>query len=99
MFGSLFDGQPSFTWSHMKTITNQPSAIPSVRAICNQVGLAIEASVDGGQTWIGVQIERYKVRSSPTVRAYSTCINPAQDAEDYFAELDRRGVKYNRVRV
>lgn len=67
---------------------------PLIRADCTQLGLAVEASIDGGISWRFVQLDRYKVRSSPTVAAYSTCIDPARDRAEYFAELDRRGIAY-----
>lgn len=70
--------------------------VPLIRADCTQVGLSVEASRDNGATWQFVQLTPYQVRRSPTVRAYSTCINPAQDRADYFAELDRRGIEYRR---
>jgi hypothetical protein len=70
---------------------------PMIRTECTQLGLAVEASLDG-KTWITVQLTPYKVRNTPTVRQYSTAINPKQDEVEYFAELDARGVKYSRVR-
>ncbi len=73
--------------------------VPLIRADCTQLGLAVDASRDGGKTWQCVQLNRYTTRQSPTVRAYSTCIDPSRDREDYFAELDRRGIAYKRVNV
>ncbi len=68
-----------------------------IRADCTQLGLAVDASRDGGKTWQCVQLTPYKVRETPTVRAYSTAIDPSRDAADYFAELDRRGIAYKRI--
>lgn len=80
------------------TITGTPVSVPLIRADCTQLGLAVDASRDGGKTWQCVQLQPYRVRQSPTLRAYSTAIDPAQDAADYFAELDRRGTRYTRAR-
>ncbi len=82
----------------MTTITGTPVIVPLIRACANQIGLAIEASKDGGKTWLLVQLNAYRVRETPTVRAYSTAIDPARDVAEYFAELDRRGVRYVRAR-
>jgi len=68
--------------------------IPLIRADCTQCGLSVEASRDGGKTWQFVQLQPYTVRQSPTVRAYSTCIDPARDRSEYFAALDSRGIPY-----
>ncbi len=76
-----------------------PPVIPLVRADCTQLGLAVDASRDGGKTWQCVQLTPYTVRQSPTVRAYSTAIDPARDREDYYAELTRRGIAHKRVNV
>jgi hypothetical protein len=79
------------------TITGTPVIVPLIFADCTQIGLVVDASRDGGKTWQNVQLSRYTVRESPTVRAYSTCIDPARDVAEYFAELDRRGIRYKRV--
>jgi len=73
--------------------------VPLIRADCTQMGLAVDASRDNGKTWVFVQLTPYKTRETPTVRAYSTAIDPVRDREDYFAELDRRGIAYGRVFV
>lgn len=73
--------------------------IPKIRACHSEIGLSIEASLDG-TNWQTVQLHKYQTRQAiPSVKAYSTCINPAQDEADYFAELDRRGIRYERVRA
>ena len=73
--------------------------IPLIRAECTQLGLSVEASKDEGSSWIFVQLTPYKVRATSSVRAYSTMIDPAQDREDYFAEITRRGIKHKRFRT
>ncbi len=75
------------------------TVIPLIRADCTQLGLAVDASRDGGKTWQCVQLNPYRVRETPYCRAYSTAIDPARDVAEYFAELDRRGVSYKRVAV
>jgi len=67
--------------------------IPLIKADCTQLGLAIDASIDGGKTWRCVQLSPYKTRTS-TARQYTSCIDPSKDRAEYFAELDRRGIKY-----
>lgn len=71
-----------------------------IKAECTQLGLSVEASQDGGATWVYVQLTPYKDRET---RRYGwgelrTVINPAQDRADYFTELDGRGIKYKVVR-
>ena len=68
-----------------------------IKAECTQLGLAVDASQDGGKTWVCVQLTKYKVRNSTSVKQYSTCIDPVRDRAEYFQELDRRGVKYQVV--
>jgi hypothetical protein len=72
-------------------------SVPLVRAKINQVGLLIEVSIDGGP-WHAVQLMKFKERRSVSVMQYSTCVDPAKDREEYFADLDARGVVYKRVR-
>lgn len=69
-----------------------------IKAECTQLGLAVDASQDGGKTWVCVQLTPYKERESPTVMQYSTCIDPGKDRAEYFAELDKRGIVYRAVR-
>jgi len=68
-----------------------------IRTSLNQVGMTVEARNNGGD-WVTVQVARYKERGSTSVRQYSTCIDPARDEAEYFAEIDRRGIAYKRVR-
>ena len=70
---------------------------PLVFADYTQAGLAVEASNDEGKTWQLVQLTRYQSRPTPTVAAYSQAIDPQKDAEEYFAELTRRGTPFRRV--
>ena len=69
--------------------------VVDIRACHSQLGLAIEARQSDGE-WVTVQLHKYATRSDAT-RPYSSYISPVQDEKDYFAELDKRGVKYNRV--
>jgi len=63
----------------------------------NEVGMAVDARINGGD-WVGVQLTKYRVRAArPSVRQYSTYIDPASDQAEYFETLDARGVKYRRV--
>lgn len=78
------------------TITGAPIIIPLIRAECGQFGLSVDASRDNGKTWEYVQLDRYKTRTSFGVHAYATCVDPERDRQDYFAELDARGVRYKR---
>ncbi len=80
-------------------MTTTDTQIPIIKAECTQLGLSIEASIDGGSTWQMVQLTRYKERSSPGVRQYSTCIDPAKDADEYFETLRARGVQFIRRAV
>jgi hypothetical protein len=83
----------------MKTsITGTPVLVPLIRADCTQMGLAVDASNDNGETWRFVQLHPYTVRETPTVQAYSQAIDPARDRAEYFATLDARGVRYIRDR-
>ncbi len=68
-----------------------------IRADCTQLGLSVEASQDGGETWVMVQLTPYKTRSTSSVRQYSTCISPALDRAEYFAELESRGIDFQEV--
>lgn len=70
-----------------------------IRAIHNQIGLSIEArETDKDQTWQLVQLMKYRERAaSPSVRPYSTCIDPARDESEYFAHLDAKGIHYHKV--
>ena len=69
-----------------------------IKADCTQLGLSVEASRDGGKNWAFVQLHPYAERSPPTVRAYSRCIDPGKDRDEYFADLDKRGIQYKRAR-
>jgi len=68
--------------------------IPIIRAQCTQLGLAIDVSTDGGETWTLVQLSRYINRASASVRQYSQCIDPARDRAEYIQELRERGVTF-----
>jgi len=72
-------------------------SIPKIRTIHNQLGLTVEASIDGGKTWQTVQSRGYRIRESNGTRPYSTYIDPASDERDYFAHLDARGIRYERI--
>lgn len=71
--------------------------IPRVKVTCSQLGLHVEASLDG-ENWQTVQLTRYKTRNNPTVMQYSTCIDPAKDRAEYFAELRSRGIQFVEVK-
>lgn len=74
------------------------ASVVEIKANINQIGVTVEARQNGGE-WVTVQVSRVKERqASPSVRQYSTCIDPALDVEEYFAELDSRGIQYKRVR-
>ena len=68
-----------------------------IKVECTQLGLAVDASIDGGKTWQCVQLTPYKTRRSVSVQQYSTAIDPAKDRAEYFAELDKRGIAYKVV--
>ena len=71
-----------------------------IKAECTQLGLAVEASQDGGKTWQTVQLTKYRERSRPMFgKAHSTFVSPAQDREDYFAEIRGRGIQFEVVNV
>ena len=70
-----------------------------IKADCTQLGLAVDASTDGGATWVCVQLHPYKTRQSSSVRQYSTCIDPEQDRADYFATIRARGIEFQEVRA
>jgi hypothetical protein len=74
------------------------NTIPLIRTDCTQLGLHVEASQDNGATWITVELLPFRERSSKTVMAYSRCIDPRQDEQDYYTHLDCRGIQYTRVR-
>ncbi len=79
----------------MTTQTTAPavSAPILVRADCTQLGLSVDASRDGGKSWQLVQLTPYTVRQTPTVRAYSTAIDPARDRADYSEAFGLATVK------
>lgn len=90
---------PELTAAIDRHLSKTPEQPPLVRARLNQCGMLVETSPDDGQTWNFVDMYAFKNRpASPSVRAYTACIDPAQDREDYFATLDQRGVKYRRER-
>jgi hypothetical protein len=71
--------------------------IPRIKATCTQLGLSIEASLDG-RRWQSIQLSLYRERSRPGFgKAVSTFIDPARDREEYFAQLAARGVKFRIV--
>jgi hypothetical protein len=67
-----------------------------IRATHSELGLTIEAR--NGGDWQLVQLSKYKERDAlPSVMAYRKCIDPLKDEQEYFAQLDARGIKYLRV--
>lgn len=68
-----------------------------IKATHSELGLTIEAR-NGGE-WQLVQLSKYKERTAPpSVRQYSTCIDPLRDEQEYFAQLDSQCIQYRRVR-
>jgi len=55
-----------------------------IRVSHSQVGMLVEAR--NGGDWQPIQLTKYQERNSPTVRQYSTCIDPARDESDCVAE-------------
>jgi hypothetical protein len=69
-----------------------------IRTEHSQIGMSIYARAGGD--WQLIQISKYKERTaSPSVRQYSTCIDPARDEQEYYAQLDARSIPYERVRA
>ena len=72
-------------------------SIPKIRTIHNQLGMTVEASIDGGINWQTVQSGRYRERESNGTRPYRTYIDPATDEREYFDTLAKRGIAYQKV--
>jgi hypothetical protein len=71
--------------------------IPRIKVDCTEMGLHVEATLNGTD-WVTVQLTKYKTRSSRSVMQYSTCIDPAMDRAEYFAELRARGIQFIEVK-
>lgn len=69
-----------------------------IKATCTELGLAVDASNDGGKTWHCVQLTPYKTRRSTSVMQYSTAIDPGRDRAEYLAEISARGIQFELVR-
>ena len=71
--------------------------IPKIKASCTQLGLSIEATLDG-EHWQNIQLPRYRERSRHIAAGrMSTFIDPARDREEYFEQLRARGVEFQIV--
>lgn len=73
-----------------------PNVIPQIRVSHNQMGMQIDAKVSPDAKWQIVEIQRYREYRSTSVKQYSTCIDPKRQENEYFAELDERGIAYQR---
>lgn len=69
-----------------------------IKADCTQLGLSVEASLNGGP-WQMVQLTPYKDRKSISVMQYKSCIDPARDKEEYLAEIKARGIEFTEVLI
>lgn len=70
---------------------------PTIRATLTQIGLHVAARRDHADPWITVELKPYRERSrfsAPNKKF--TFIDPTQDREEYFEQLDARGIKYLR---
>ena len=58
----------------------------------NEIGLSIYASMDG-KTWAMVELQKLRSYESPTVKAYSSCIDVERQKGDYLADIHSRNIK------
>ena len=63
-----------------------------IRFNANQIGLRIEASMNGKE-WSNVEFQSWRSYESPTVKAYSSCIDTERQKRDYLADIHGRGIK------
>lgn len=69
-----------------------------IRFNANQIGLNIEASLDK-LAWSPVEFQKWQSYASPTVAAYSSCIDPARQERDYIETLHSREIKATLVKA
>jgi len=81
----------------MVSVGRLNTVTPKIRIIHGQCGMTVEASIDGGNTWQMVQSGQYRTRKSNGTRPYRTYIDPARDESEYFEQLTKRGIAYQRV--
>lgn len=68
-----------------------------IRFNANQIGLRIEASMDGEQ-WRNVEFQKWTEYASPTVAAYGSCLDTERQKAEYLETLKQRGIKTTVVR-
>lgn len=63
-----------------------------IRFNSNQIGLRIEASMNGKE-WSSVEFQKWKTYNSPTVKQYSACIDTERQKREYLTDINGRGIK------
>lgn len=63
----------------------------------NQMGIAVDVRQDEGE-WQMLDLYRFKEYASPTVKQYSSCIDPARQAQEVKAFLESKGATVVSVR-